>query len=284
MTNRCGKIGIITCLLVLSACSSTTFVYNRLDIVLPWYLDDYVELDNEQEQQLDNLLQPFLAWHRQEELPQYVALLDRIESSLGQQLTGDDIAAIYEDIQAGWLRLEAKSLDWLLTMGASLSDRQVTDMMAHLEEQQQDYEKEYLGRSERKYRKETDDRLLDSMQDYLGRLDKSQRNRLREATANLQRSDHVWLEERAAWLERLTLIMRREPGWQQQIRDAIANRDETTAQAYQETFWHNMEIIFSAIADVLNSRNAKQDKRLRNELNDLRDDLQTLIAQGVAAG
>jgi uncharacterized membrane-anchored protein YhcB (DUF1043 family) len=45
-----------------------------------------------------------------------------------------------------------------------------------------------------------------------------------------------------------------------------------------------MDVVFGAIADVLNSRSARQDKRLRNELNDLRDDLQTLVSQGVTAG
>ena len=35
---------VLLCLL--GACSSTTFVYNRLDSILPWYLDDYVDLNN----------------------------------------------------------------------------------------------------------------------------------------------------------------------------------------------------------------------------------------------
>ncbi len=69
-------------LLALSACSSTTFVYNRLDFILPWYLDDYAELNGEQEEYLDTLLSPFLSWHRSQELPRYVDVLDRIEISL----------------------------------------------------------------------------------------------------------------------------------------------------------------------------------------------------------
>ena len=280
---RSAKAVLVVCLLCLTACSSTTFVYNRLDIVLPWYLDDYVELDSEQDSQLDALLEPFLAWHRQQELPLYIDLLDQIDSSLDQQLSAADIAAIYDQIQAGWLRLEARSLEWLLELGADLSDRQVASFMDHLREQQRDFEKEYLSRSGRKYREDAYDRLVDSMQDYLGRLDQSQRDRLREAAANLQRADSIWLQERAAWLDNLEQMLQREPGWQQQIRDAVANRDETTSLVYRETFRQNMDVTFSAIADLLNSRSPKQDKRLRNELNDWREDLQTLVSQGVTA-
>ena len=284
MKHRSTKLVLVICLLWLSACSSTTFVYNRLDIVLPWYLDDYVELDSAQDEQLDDLLAPFLAWHRQEELPRYITLLDRLDSSLDQQLTAADIAAIYDEIQAGWLRLEGRALEWLLVMGASLSDRQVDSFLEHLQEQQRDFEKKYLSRSGRKYREDAYDRLLDSMQDYLGRLDRSQRDRLREAVDGLQRADSIWLQERAAWLAQLELILQRDPGWQQQILDAVADREENTSLVYRETFQQNMTMMFGAIADVLNSRSARQDKRLRGELNDLRDDLQTLVDQGVTAG
>jgi hypothetical protein len=39
-------------------------------------------------------------------------------------------------------------------------------------------------------------------------------------------------------------------------------------------------VIYRAVADTLNSRSNKQDRRLRGKLDDLREDLQTLIDQG----
>ncbi len=72
----CVRCAVIAALfLVLTACSGTTLVYNRLDTILPWYVDDYVDLDNPQQQLLDQTLQPFLRWHRQQELPRYVEVL-----------------------------------------------------------------------------------------------------------------------------------------------------------------------------------------------------------------
>ncbi len=58
--SRFYKVFAVCCLAFLGACSSTTLVYNRMDFLLPWYLDDYAELDNEQEKYLDELLSPFL--------------------------------------------------------------------------------------------------------------------------------------------------------------------------------------------------------------------------------
>jgi len=39
-------------------------------------------------------------------------------------------------------------------------------------------------------------------------------------------------------------------------------------------------VIHAALAQVLNSRTEKQDSRLRKKIADLREDLQTLVAQG----
>ena len=276
------RLALFAILLCLGACSGTTFVYNRLDTIVPWYVDDYVDLNGSQEQQLDEELQPFLDWHRQQELPRYVQLLDELDGSLGQPITAKEVAVIYDGIEVAWLRLEEESLDWLLELGGTLSDEQVQEFLAYLQERQEEYEEEYLPRTEAEYREETYDSFADSFEDYMGRLDPRQLERLQQASADMERSDAVWLQERAAWLQRLAVLMQREPGWQQRVRDAVAARGETVSERYREVFQHNLEVIFSTVADLLNSRSEKQDRRLRGELADLREDLQVLIAEGEA--
>ena len=58
----------------LTGCSATQFIYNRVDILVRWYLDDYVSLDREQQARFDARLETLLVWHRREELPAYVVL------------------------------------------------------------------------------------------------------------------------------------------------------------------------------------------------------------------
>jgi hypothetical protein len=63
----------------------------------------------------------------------------------------------------------------------------------------------------------------------------------------------------------------------------LARRSETLSPRYQQVYEHNLEVILGAVADVLNSRTDKQDRHLRQKLAGLREDLQTLIAQGETA-
>lgn len=266
--------------IMLGACSGTTFVYNRLDTVLPWYLDDYVDLSGSQEQQLDTMLGPFLSWHRQQELPLYIALLDQADADLNEKVTPAQLELLYSEAQGAWLRLRDESLDWMLELGTTLSDAQVEEFLDNLQERQQEYEEEYLSRSNEEFREESYDSLLESMQDYLGRLSPEQRERLELASRELRRSDNIWLQERARWLQRLAVIMERKPGWQEQLRAAIAKRDAAASPEYREVYEHNMGVIFAAVTQVLNARSERQDQRLRAELRDLREDLEMLVAEG----
>ena len=280
------RFTLFCCLLLLGACSSTTFVYNRLDFILPWYVDDYAELNGEQKAYLDELLSPFLDWHRAQELPRYLDILDRIEASLDQPLTSDIVASVSAEFELAWFRLEGEALEWLLELGAQLSDEQMAGFLEELREQQKEYEEKYLPRSDKEFYEDSYDNMLDSAGDYLGRLSRPQKELLLEASGQLWRSDRTWLSERTEWLDRMEKLLQRKPGWQQAVRDAVAARDENVSPDYQRIFQHNLDVINQVVAELLNGRSEKQDRHLRKKLADLRGDLQTLVAQGVerAAG
>lgn len=266
-------------LLTLAGCSSTTFLYNRLDFLIPWYMGDYVKLTRPQKKNLDELLKPFLAWHRREELPHYLQLLMQIEAGLAQDTSAQQVGAQADEFVAAWERIELRSLEWMLSLGEQLSDEQIAGFIESLWEKQREYEEEYLPRSEEEYREEAYENLLDSMQDFLGRLDWGQRGILEEAAAKLQRSDGIWLQEREQWVLRMEAKLQREPGWQQSLRDMLAARDDTTSPEYLAIFEHNSQVIYGAVAQLLNTRTDKQDKRLRKKLDSFREDLETLIAK-----
>ena len=275
---------LVAALLFLTACSSTTFIYNRLDFLLPWYMGDYVNLERDQKKYLDTLIDPFLDWHRSEELPQYLDLLERAESDLDRELTAADIEALALEFEQAWLRIESRALEWLMELGEQLSDEQIAEFLAELWDKQREYEEKYLPRTDEEYHEEAYENLRDSLQDYMGRLDDQQRTVLQDAGKELRRSDGVWLTERAAWLNMLEEVLQREPGWQQALRDAIATREERVSDDYNDTYAHNAAVIYAALAEVINTRSEKQDKRLRREMDSLQQDLKTLIAQGQDEG
>jgi hypothetical protein len=280
MKHRIARLALIAVLLVSAGCSTTNFLYNRLHLIIPWYLDDYVELDRTQRDNLDELLDPFLTWHRREELPHYVELLDGMMASLDQPATADSLAVQSARIEQAWYRLEARAVEWLLTLGEQLSDEQIGDFIAQLRKDQEKYEKKYLSRDEEEYREEVYDNFVDNAQDYLGRLSREQKARASDTLAGMIRADDLWLQERASWIDRLEQTLERQPGWQDRIRAELGERDTAANPEYDRIIEQNLEVVHQALADLLNSLSERQDARLRRELVDLRDDLNTLIEQG----
>lgn len=278
-----ARFALSVALLFLVACSSTTFVYNRMDFLVPWYVNDYADLNGEQEDYLDELLAPFLAWHRSQELPRYIEVIEEIEGNLDEPASANGVAEVAGHFEQAWLRLEDESLDWLLDLGTQLNDEQIQEFLDELWKQQRKFEKKYLERTDEEFYADSYKNMVDSAKDYMGRLDKEQKQIIEAGTGQLQRSDSAWLAERAAWLEMLAVLLEREPGWQQRVRDAVAARPETVSKEYQQVYDHNAQVLYGALADLLNSRSERQDRHLRKKLAGLRTDLETLVAQGEAA-
>ncbi|HEY6130439.1 MAG TPA: DUF6279 family lipoprotein, partial [Halioglobus sp.] len=270
---RWCRIGVLGALMLVSACSSTTFVYNRLDFLLPWYLSDYVELTQSEKTYFNELLAPFLAWHRSQELPRYVKLLQDIEDELDRPLTPAAVAAVLAEFESAWVRVEGEGLDVLLDLGTRLTEDQITYFIDKLWERQHEDEEKYLKRSDEEFYQDNYDNLRDSAQNYLGRLSDPQRKLLRDSSRQLLRSDHAWLQERAEWFTKLAVLLQRQPGWQQRVREAVVARREDLLPEYRRIYEHNMGVIDDLIAQLLNGRSERQDQHLRNKLSKLRADL-----------
>ena len=255
-------------------------MYNRLDFIVPWYVDGYADLDREQEAYLDELLAPFLAWHRAQELPLYVQTLQEFEASLDQPVSAASMTALTRRFECAWYRIEDNALDWLLDLGGRLSDEQMDKFMQSLWEEHEEFREEYLERSDKEYYEDTLDSFLDNSRDYLGRLSQEQRAMLEAANARLVRSDAAFAGDRAAWLRQLEGLLQREPGWQLRVREAVEARRGNAPAEYQKVYDHNLAVIQQAIVELLNSRSEKQDRHLRRKLADLREDLEKLVAQG----
>ncbi len=262
---------------LLSACSARVFFYNRLDFLVPWYIEGYVPLGRDQEARLEALLDPVLAWHRTEELPRYAALVDDARRLTAADPALPDIIDLAAAFEAAWYRLRDRALEALIGLAGTLSASQVDAFISELRERQSEYEDDYLPRSDDQYREEALERLQDSLSDYLGRLDDAQERRLAAAAAELERIDGDWLAVRAAWIDRLESILAKEPGWQDRLRASVQDWEEWVPKSYIAGTDHNSAVVLRAVTDVLGTRSERQQARLQRELAALERDLDKLM-------
>lgn len=275
------RLVLLLLLCGLASCSSTTFFYNRLDFIVPWYVEDYVNLDRMQEAFLEEQLEPFLTWHRREELPRYAETLEFFEAAVGDALEKEELEAIQKDFEAAYRRLEARGLEWMLALGGELTDAQMKEFLDNLEERQEEFEEEYLERDAEEFVEDNYDNLKDNLEDYLGRLSEEQKAIVERAAWELVRADFAWLDEQSRWLAQMRELLKREPGWEAKLKEAVAAREKNFTPEYAEAIEHNTQVLYRALSEVLNKRTEKQDKVLRKKLAELREDLLALSTQEV---
>jgi len=269
---------LLACLgtiLMLAGC--TSLAYNRLDWLIPWYVDGYVDLTSEQRKLLRTKLTSPLDWHRQEELANYIDILNGIEADLDGEVTAETVRRWADEMFDAAVRVQRSLLAVALEFGTQVSDEQVEEFVVSLWERHQEMEEELRARSYAEYTDDDYDSLVETLQRFLGRLSEEQKAILREASNKLVRFDKAWLDEGRAWLNKMENLLQREAGWQEAIMQAYDARASLRSAEYRAAFEHNMGLVTQAYAEVIGTMSEKQRKRAQNEFDDLRRMLTRLM-------
>jgi hypothetical protein len=95
----------LTALLGLSGCSTIKVVYNNSDDVIYWWLDSYADLQDSQKQFTRDALADLHRWHRQQQLPEYLALLKRMQTMAPNDITPAQVCAVTEDMKLSLIHI-----------------------------------------------------------------------------------------------------------------------------------------------------------------------------------
>ena len=92
-----GRLYITGALLLAALIAGCTFksVYNRLDDLIPQYVEGVISLDATHEELLEQRTTILLQWHRNTQLKQYVSWLQALHQDVGQSLTEARLCLLY---------------------------------------------------------------------------------------------------------------------------------------------------------------------------------------------
>ncbi len=265
-------------ILIITGCSKA-FFYNRLDTLIRWYLDDYVELTDTQQMSFDKKLDMLLKWHREEELKVYIGFLDQVEEDLKKTIDMTIVNNWEDQIILAYKRLETKMLPLFYETGEELNQQQIDQLIKNLWERQTELEEKYLSRSDEEYTEISHEKLKKNLKRFLGPLNNEQDEIIKTTMISPKRFDKAWLEERRLWYTSLQELLKRESDWQQQFIKAYQTRIKTRTQNYNESLNYNLEKTKQATVKVLNSRTEQQNQYLIRELNNYKDEFNSIIAE-----
>ncbi|NVK88963.1 MAG: hypothetical protein HWE13_12585 [Gammaproteobacteria bacterium] len=271
---------ILLAVLLLTGCG-IKFWYNRIDWIVPWFMDDFVELTDGQEDRLEQILIAQTKWHRQQELPRYIAFLTAVRQDVEQQAVAQNYQTRRQQISVFYETLLAQLAPDAASLMAQLTPEQANAMLTTLAKQDKERMEDYSELSAAERVVEIEENLRDSLRDWVGRLTSSQRALVKEWAAAIKDTTEQRMIYRKAWREAMAfeLEVAALDNNQQGLEQLITNGQQFQSETLRQLYQHNAAQSERFLIALYESLSARQKQKLINRLNDYIDDFNDLNQQ-----
>ncbi|WP_375123261.1 DUF6279 family lipoprotein [Pseudomonas sp. LW8] len=265
--------------LALGACSRVGLAYRNLDVIIPWSLSDYVDMNGEQKDWFNDRLKEHLSWHCTTQLPGYLDWLDRLQAMVESNQVSD--AALQErtaEAKQAIAETAREITPSAIELLEGLDDRQVAEMndafAKDLRKRQQEYVKPPLAQQI----KERGERMEKRLNDWLGPLSDSQKQRVVAWTNALGDQNTQWIANRAHWQQQFSaaVAQRQSPEFPQRIETLLVNRERLWTADYRKAYANTEAQARSLFVDLMAQSTPQQRERLLKKIERVRKDFNDL--------
>jgi hypothetical protein len=270
---------LVAATLLLNGCSALRFAYDNADTYLRWRASSYFDLSGDSADELDDAISDVLAWHRSEALPKYAGLLDEAGRRFGRGLSRGDVEWGYDAVRAQ----VREAVRVAAERAAPIIDRLTPEQIAHLEarfaEDNRKFAREFLRGSESERREKRTKRMVERLEDWVGRLSPAQLERVKQYSERaplldeLRDRDRRRLQREFVAIARTREASKRLPDWAQRWE---VGREPSFAEA-SGAWWKE---VFAMGLDLDRMLTPEQRARAGSQLRRYAQDMRVLAARG----
>jgi len=178
-------IGLLLALL-LSGCSALRLGYSQAPELAYWWLDSYFDFTEAQTTRVRADLAALHAWHRSNELPIYLGLLDKVQRLTPGNVTPEQLCELYNEFMPRLNATADQAEPTLSAVTLLLKPEQLAQLARQLDKRSENWRENWLDGTPGERRARHVKRLVDRAEGLYGRLDAAQRATVREAVAASQ--------------------------------------------------------------------------------------------------
>ena len=252
-----------------TGCSGVKVVYGQLDVLVPWYLRDYVDLDPDQRSQLQHSVEALLAWHRDSEVGRYAAFFRELAADTASPLPPGRLEAARQELEVFWDDIGRRVAPDAAALLSTLSDAQVESLLDRMAREDDELVRESAGRSPEQRAARRSKSLIRQVERWTGRLDPSQRGLVADAARELRGDTEGWLASRKAWRTALQeALARREDvaTLAASLERLFADGEEFWTPSYRDNFRADRQRVLAMLEDLERTLTPQQRSHLRDRL------------------
>jgi hypothetical protein len=176
-------IVLLTLAAGLAACSAIKLGYDTLGEVAYWWLDSYVDFTDRQSPLVREDLARLHAWHRREELPRFVQMLQRMEALAPGDIGPEQACTFVADLRQRLLAAADHAEPATVTLATSLDAQQLQHIRRKYDKNNANYTDDWLRLTPQEQREKRFKQFVDRAEMIYGDLDEPQREALRSDMA-----------------------------------------------------------------------------------------------------
>ncbi|MCD5991863.1 hypothetical protein KDX30_28640 [Pseudomonas sp. CDFA 553] len=272
-------ISLLMAVFILGGCTRVGLAYRNLDIIIPWSLSDYLEMNSAQKDWFDERLKEHLSWHCTTQLPGYLGWLDRLQRMVEtNQVTADELQARTDEAKLAIGQISRQITPSAVELLAQLDDKQVQEMQNAFAKDQRKRENEYLKEPLPQQISDRAERMEKRLTPWMGNLNAAQLQRIQSWSQSLGEQNRAWLDNRASWQKRFvaTVQDRKAPDFPSKIAKLLQDRETFWTPEYREAYDRTEQAAISLLVDLMAQSTPEQRQRLLSKIADTRKDFTDL--------
>jgi len=263
----------LLCAATLVGCSRIDLAYRNLDTLVPWSLGDYLDMNREQKNWLDQRLQAHLAWHCTTQLPGYLDWLDRMRAMVAEdQVTDQALQQRTAEAREAIARVTEAITPSAVELLRGMDDQQVEEMRQAFADDIRERQRTYVDTPLAKQISKRAERMEKRIKPWLGELNAAQRLRVQNWSQALGDQNRQWIANRAHWQQQLLLAMqqRATPSFEPRIAQLLQHKESLWTQDYRKAF-NNTELqARGLLVDLIKDSTPAQRQLLQERLSKVR--------------
>ena len=272
----------LLCLLLavfLSGCSFR-FVYNHLDWWTHWYLDDYVTLNEQQQQNFDQDFEQLHLWHRTTQLPVYAQQLESLKVAINDEINEQQVTDNLAKFIQHWQNFLIAAEPRLQVLAFNLSTEQKQQLLQALQAANQENIDDIEDLSEQEWQEERSNEQKDQLKSWFGKLSAEQKVQVTLMSKNFQRSFLPRMVYRQRWTHQFGELLNGElPDHQFKFEfyRLFVNGRSLRDEKLNAISANNNQVFAKIFVYMVSTASDKQRKRINKKIDKVIGDLAYLI-------
>lgn len=282
------KIAVIILIALASTGCGPRLMYQHLDWLIPWYVSDYISLDSDQQNLLEERLVKLLDWHCRTQLPVYAMTLRALGRDLAnpaEPVSEATLQAYNRKIIILWKAFLQQIGPDITAILATASDDQIKELFGNLEKQNQKFRKKFVDLPPDESNRRRQERMIKRLKYWVSDLKPEQIQAVADWSSQLAPIAEQRIQHREMILAKARNLMAHRsenPDFRSRLQALIMLPESMRSVDYQRNIDLNTRITIRFLVQLDQMLTKDQRTHLLTQIESLAADFETLSCDPAA--